>query len=162
MMPNAADISDDATLAVSRMQVESTHKVFDPFRQSVITFNAAYDRLMSTMGYEDDYEPLPRQRSDAVWKAAVHMEDDPQLAVEAVTGVRCWYDDMKVGEVRILQQWADRMFEDAARNNEGTERMNQLLSASLALTWIAERMEERGSDDAFCSPSAPYLQGEFI
>lgn len=162
-MPNAADISDDATLAVSQMQRESARKVFDPFRQSVIAFNAAYDRLMSTMGYDDDYEPLPRERSDAVWKAAVAMEDDPQFAVEAVTGVRCWYADMKVGEVRILQQWADRMFEEAARNNEGTERMNKLLSASLALTWIVERMEERSEDNEFCGRAEkPYLQGEFI
>jgi hypothetical protein len=114
----------------------------DPFRKQMRDLGAAVDRMATTLGYEEDYEPAQRD-SNVIFRKAVHFEDNPELAVEAVTGVRCWYEDMSLGEVKLLQQWADRLFDDAIRNGEGKARLDQLDAASTALRWIYERMEER-------------------
>jgi hypothetical protein len=131
------------------------------FRQQVADYGASFDRLMSTMGYEEDYEPLPRPAGDAIFHRALVMEENPERAVEAVTGVSCWYAEMTSGEVRILEQWANRLFAEAVANGEGSERLMQLDAAATALRWIAERMEETRDDEPAMRP-VPYLQGEFI
>jgi hypothetical protein len=106
---------------------------------------------------------------------------DPKLAHEAVTGICEWRHDVSADYLDDLRYQADDMawdLEQARLSDDLTpverrsvatrHRIDTLRAAEDALKILAERvryderMREWAAEEARFSPTAPYLQGEFI